>query len=223
MSSSDGGEAAASHSTALLLAVVGAAANNIGKVLQKRATSDLPQLSMERKVLLSYAASPTWRLGLIGDVGGAIATLLALSRAPVSLIQPVGGCGMAILAIFSRYYLREELGLLERVGVGMAVLGTVGVGLTAEPAESAPTPNGRVGALLLLLLLCGFACLEVMLQHATQGAQQPHPRLQDLAERFNLGEVMAAAADKRGPSSRRVELVAGVQAGMLFGFSAAAA
>lgn len=230
-----------SHTTALLLAVFGAASNNIGKVLQKRGTSTLPQLSMERKVLLAYVTSPTWRLGLLCDVGGAIATLLALSRAPVSLIQPVGGCGMAVLALFSRYYLHEELQLLERFGVGLAVAGTIGVGLTATPEEdsSAVWPNPRTGTLLLALMCLAFVLLEGALHHTTRQQQQQQanaetpmrPRLQDLAETLGLAEVMLAARSSGGGGGAaaslartgRIELFAGVQAGMLFGLSASAA
>jgi len=251
---------------ALVLAVVGSGTTNVGKVLQKQATGDLPQLVMERKVLLAYATSSLWRFGLAADVGGALCTLIALSMAPLSLIQPVSGCGMAVLALFSRYYLREELQLLERVGVAMAVAGTIGVGLTATPSESV-MPNARAGSLLLGLVVVGFVLLEGALQHATRSRAAvpdtsasamaaapaaPRPRLQELAEHLGLAEVMLAAdgasvayAKLDAARTARIELLTGVQvhrtsyflhyilpltsyltgvqAGMLFGLSAASA
>jgi len=202
---------------AIALAVLGSASNNIGKVLQKQATTELPQMSMEPKVLLLYVSSSLWRLGLLADVGGALVTLRALSMAPVSLIQPVGGCGMAILAIFSHFYLREVLQPIERIGVAMAVLGTIGVGLTATPGKLA-MPNARAGLLLLTAMAVAFAALEGMLQHASRAASGP--KLQELADASGLTEVMAAG---RRPTTHRIEAVAGVQGGMLFGLSAATA
>ena len=215
---------AGGHIFAVALGVIGTSANNIGKVLQKRATHELPQLSMERKVLLLYATHPVWRLGLLADVGGAVVTLWALALAPVSLVQPVGGCGMAILAIFSRFYLREEIHVIERVGVAMAVLGTVGVGMTSNDASEHAMPNGQLGALLLLLLAGGFAALEAALKHASGHAgtmEGPGPRLQEMADASGLGEVMIAAG--RRANVHRIELIAGLQAGLLFGLSAASA
>lgn len=220
MSDAEGAAAPEHHlPLAIACAVVGSASCSIGKVIQKQATATLPQLSLEKKVLVSYLRSSVWRLGLLADIGGVAFTLVALSLAPLSLIQPVGGCGLAVLAIFSHFHLKEKLQRVERAGVCLAVLGTIGVGATAEtPAEDAK-PRGGAGFLLLLLITAAFAASEVALQHAARGAASSGrpPRLQELAEARGLGEVITAG---RGPAMRRVELLAGLQAGVLFGLSA---
>ena len=52
-----------------------------------------------------YLLNRTWTIGFIFDVAGALLMPAALSGAPVSVVQPVAGSGLAILAVFSHFYL----------------------------------------------------------------------------------------------------------------------
>lgn len=56
---------------------------------------------MARQVLKSYIANGWWLCGVLLDIGGALMTMISLSLAPVSVVQPVLGCGLAFVAIFS--------------------------------------------------------------------------------------------------------------------------
>ena len=58
-----------------------------------------------RQVVLQYLLNRTWTVGFISDVAGALLMPAALSGAPVSVVQPVAGSGLAILAVFSHFYL----------------------------------------------------------------------------------------------------------------------
>jgi hypothetical protein len=69
---------------AILITVVAAAGNNIGKVLQKQATKTLPKFSVKRQVLLQYLSSKTWVAGVAADISGALLMIVAFALAPVS-------------------------------------------------------------------------------------------------------------------------------------------
>ncbi|ESR66311.1 hypothetical protein CICLE_v10008891mg [Citrus x clementina] len=109
--------------------------NNIGKVIQKKGTYILPPLSFKLKVIRAYAVNKAWVIGFLMDIFGALLMLRALSQAPVSVIQPVSGCGLAILSIFSHFYLKEVMNAVDWMGITLAGIGTIGVGAGGEEQE----------------------------------------------------------------------------------------
>ncbi|KAL0680890.1 hypothetical protein Bca4012_047737 [Brassica carinata] len=116
----------------ICLTLAATAGNNIGKVLQKKGTIILPPLSLKLKVIRAYAGNKPWALGFLMDIFGALLMLRALSLAPVSVVQPVSGCGLAILSVFSHFYLKEVMNVFDWIGITMAGIGTIGVGAGGE-------------------------------------------------------------------------------------------
>ncbi|XP_055830051.1 probable magnesium transporter NIPA9 isoform X2 [Solanum dulcamara] len=122
----------------ICLTVAATAGNNIGKVLQKKGTLILPPLSFKLKVIKAYAFNKAWIFGLLMDLFGAVLMLRALSLAPVSVIQPVSGCGLAILSVFSHFYLKEIMNAIDWIGITLAGIGTIGNLLVLEGRSSRP-------------------------------------------------------------------------------------
>lgn len=69
---------------AILITVLAAAGNNIGKVLQKQATRTLPRLVLTRATLYLYLRSGLWLTGMLTDLAGALLMIVAFANAPVS-------------------------------------------------------------------------------------------------------------------------------------------
>ncbi|KAK1286444.1 hypothetical protein QJS10_CPB20g00457 [Acorus calamus] len=127
----------------ICLTLIATAGNNIGKVLQKKGTVILPPLSFKLKVIKAYASNKAWFFGFLMDILGALLMLRALSQAPVSVIQPVSGCGLAILCVFSHYYLKEVMNALDWVGIVLAGIGTIGNPLPDPFAQQALFMSSR--------------------------------------------------------------------------------
>ncbi|XP_051137176.1 probable magnesium transporter NIPA9 [Andrographis paniculata] len=181
---------------AICLAVVASAGNNIGKVLQKKATLILPPFSFKLKVVRAYASNRAWIAGFLMDILGAVLMLLALSQAPVSVVQPVSGCGLAVLSLFSHIYLKETMNVVDWFGIVLAVIGTIGVGAGGEEQKTALVSISHLPILafsicFVFLLLNGF--LRVF-----QDERREHELLQ-----FEVVE----------------EIIYGLESGILFGLA----
>jgi drug/metabolite transporter (DMT)-like permease len=141
---------------AIVLAVVATACFQVGLVLQKVAADRLPRLALtmrQGQVFGAFLRSPIWLAGIAANTFGWFLLLKAIANAPVSIIQPVLGLGLALLALFSVVFLKERLSQLEATGVAMMIAGLVLLGLSAAHQDDA----GAVAVAPLLAVSLGFA------------------------------------------------------------------
>ncbi|ESQ41169.1 hypothetical protein EUTSA_v10014010mg [Eutrema salsugineum] len=180
----------------ICLTLLATAGNNIGKVLQKKGTIILPPLSLKLKVIRAYAENKPWALGFLMDIFGALLMLRALSLAPVSVVQPVSGCGLAILSVFSHFYLKEVMNVFDWIGITVAGIGTIGVGAGGEEQEAS-----LISVFQLLWLAFVVAILFVLL-NAWLHIFKRQRREQELVE-YEVVE----------------EIIYGLESGILFGMA----
>nr|KJB07422.1 hypothetical protein B456_001G022500 [Gossypium raimondii] len=180
----------------ICLTLAATAGNNIGKVLQKKGTGILPPLSFKFKVIRAYAVNKSWLVGFLIDISGALLMLRALSLAPVSVIQPVSGCGLAILSIFSHFYLQEVMNVIDWLGITLAGIGTIGVGAGGEEQVASSV------SILQLPWLAFFVVILFVLLNGWLRICKRQRREQELME-YEVVE----------------EIIYGLESGILFGMA----
>ena len=189
---------------AVLVVAVAASCINVGKALQKEGTKRLPRFALDRKVVATYFKDTTWAAGMGMDVCGGVLMVVAISIAPVSLVQPVAAGGVAVLAVFSHFRLNEKLENKAWAGVAATVCGTIGIGWTAEEQPGDETVSLTRIALGAFLIACVLTYQSALLTRGTgtgPGSETP-------------GKKRASSASARllglgGRSSRRIVGVGG--------------
>ncbi len=97
-----------------------------------------------------------WLLGTGLSILGWPLQLLALSLAPLVVVQPAMAGGLLVLLLFGKRMLGEPAGRRENLAVCAIVLGVVGAALCAPPHTNAQAPDDAIGIVLGIL---GFASL----------------------------------------------------------------
>jgi len=126
---------------AVAVALLATSSYQGGLILEKRALNQLPAIDARHAVTLlrTVLSSPAWLAGFAFMLCGLALQVAALTRAPVTVVQPVLACGVVILLVASRLVLGERLGRTELACVLVMAISIVMIAL------SAAGPAGRAG------------------------------------------------------------------------------
>lgn len=145
---------------ALLLATLATSCNNIGKGLQKSGTAQLPPLQLNAKTLKMYVNDRNFAVGVLLDILGAAFGAVSLGMAPVSVVQPIFCAGVAVLAVFSHFFLSERMSRREILAVLLSLAGAIMVAATMQVGSDQVLPMPAVGVVATVLVL--LAILELI-------------------------------------------------------------
>jgi drug/metabolite transporter (DMT)-like permease len=121
---------------AVVVALIATAAYHLGLILEKRALARLPAIDARHalRLLRVLLTAPAWLAGFGLMLCGFGLQVIALTHAPVSVVQPVLGSGVVILLVLSRIVLRETLKRLELACVLAMAAAIVVIALSAAGA-----------------------------------------------------------------------------------------
>lgn len=136
----------------LALALLSTTAYNSGLIVEKQALLQLPEITGRRifSFLLTLGTSPRWLSGFALMLCGLGFQVLALTLAPVTVVQPAIASGVAVVLVLSRLVLREQLGRGEYACVAVMALSVVLLAFSAGNAEVGHHFSGAAAAVVAI-------------------------------------------------------------------------
>ena len=118
----------------LFFGILAGAMFSIGTALQKKAAAVLPKIESQggKQNIKNFLSNKTWLMGIILTTAQWYVALLAMPLLPLSLFSSLMGVNLAILVVFSHYYLKEPVKRSELMGITAIIAGVVVLGLTAQ-------------------------------------------------------------------------------------------
>jgi drug/metabolite transporter (DMT)-like permease len=142
----------------IVAAVMAATLYSLGFSLQAMDAREAPQDEQLRPALaLRLLKRVRWLSGTGLSVLGWPLQVLALSLAPLVVVQPALALGLPVLMVLGERMLGERAGRREHLAVGAIVLGVIGAGLCAPPRSTT-----HADWTTLALVLAGLALASML-------------------------------------------------------------
>ncbi|CAM4046372.1 DMT family transporter [Nocardiopsis gilva] len=145
------------------IALAGAFCLALGSALQERDAVRAPGHGVARMDFLFHLAQrPRWLVGTVAAGAGATLHLIALSGAPLTIIQPIGVTGLVFAIVLSALFNRLRVRRSQILAGGAVMVGLVGVLALFPHGQDAPIMTdttamilaGSVMAVGVVIYLC---------------------------------------------------------------------
>ncbi|MDD5748002.1 MAG: DMT family transporter [Actinomycetota bacterium] len=122
----------------VILSVCASVLFNYALFLQKRAVDKLPDVKFQISwtVFVAFVTNGLWLLSVILTIVGGVMYSVAITLAPISIVQPILGVGVALLAYLAIKNLGEKPRRSDLVAIGISILGVILIGVSL--AEGIP-------------------------------------------------------------------------------------
>jgi drug/metabolite transporter (DMT)-like permease len=149
----------------VVLALATTLAYNTGFVLEKGALTALPPLNVRLPLALArmLVTNPRWLAGFGLIMMGLAGQLVALTRIPLTVAQPVLSSGIVFLLLLSMTVLGERLTAHEWTGLAGITAGVICVVASLDPRTDAAGTDGHVLPVLLVAVPSTLTGLAVFL------------------------------------------------------------
>jgi drug/metabolite transporter (DMT)-like permease len=162
--------------SAIALSLIATCCYQIGTVMQKIGADRMPRIELgtrQSHVVRAFLHSPIWLGGIGVMTVGWVLFLKAIANAPVSIVQPVLGFGLCLLALFSVLFLQERLRPLEWVGIALMIAGVVLLGLSGASNANGNAPVATAPLLAVSVAMFALVASAVRLGRAGHGVPLP--------------------------------------------------
>src|SRR3954454_7530932 len=151
-----------SEAVGFLIAVAAAVCYDTGYALQALEARKAPSRYAMRVSLLGHLLTRRrWLVATALSLLGFPLQVLALTKAPITLVQPTLALGLLLLLALGRRMLRERVGVREVAAV-LIIIASVAVTAVAAPSETGDVPRDA-GLVVALALLTAIAAVPFAL------------------------------------------------------------
>lgn len=115
-------------------------------IITKKGLMDTSQrLGSDNSTGHQYLRNPIWWAGILTMAIGEIANFAAYTFAPAVLVTPLGALSVIIGAVLAAIFLKEELGILGKMGCAICLMGSVIILLHAPADKEIETVDEILG------------------------------------------------------------------------------
>jgi drug/metabolite transporter (DMT)-like permease len=123
-----------------------------GMVIEKLATRRLPPVHARKGVQMvaTLVRDPLWVLGFTLLFLGLGTQVLALTLAPISIVQAVAACGITLFLVLSHFVLGERLNKIEYLGIAAILTSLLLLGMSVNASDDHVSGSASLAGIFVL-------------------------------------------------------------------------